>query len=1258
MSQNLTQLGYDLSSFFNIAVEGEGGAMQKLQAAISGELEPIRRLGYDLSDARLQSVALSLGIDQATNSMTQAQKAQLRYYALMTQVTTAQGDMARTLNAPANQLRILKAQLEQTARAIGNIFIPALNKILPIAIAVVDAIGRIAQAVARLFGFSLPEVDYSGLESASGVAGDLDENLDSASGSAKKLNELLADWDELNIIQSESGGGGGSSSLLTGGDDWDWELPEYDFLAGYVGNSVDAIKDKIEPVVSWIEGHISDIISLAEGAGAAFLLWKLGESFIPGLSISDSLLSNIGQVAATLAASALTIVLNVEFMSKFLETGDYGALAGAAGVSVVGSTVAGKLVENMLKGKPNAKSVGSFTSGALLTITGAIDMQMTLEQIQTEGFTTKNITGLLTAAGITGMGLSKVLGALTEWMGVSTSKANIAGAAAVMTVGLGLSMYLDNKAASIEGLDSGTDLATWMGEKAGSALSSALTGYSAGQLIDPKNKKLGMTFAGISMVLSSSVSLITNLSEDAVENNLTHEQIEKKLWDAVADAVKAGGGVGLTVASAAGPVAGVIAGVGTALILTITSYAKFSMDKLLVEIHDNVMPQWGDTGLTVDEVRQKVQDLFDFDIEASVSTLTVAVTDRITLKEGVGSAGMQLSGDLLQLEAGINADTSWTNIKNTLWGEGETPGDKSLIGQAQKLLDQDTATLKAYMTVAGFKDLGDDNSLLKAFTADQVLSSELSTAGEEFMRLFTQGIETGFDNLTDDITQRMYDLVTYITGLTGAIKEGEAKAGFESLIGDLMLTDLTKESASDVLNQYAQYREDLFKGIRDSRNASISGLEGKKSGLQYMLDNWDTIDHGDYTMEQVNELIQVIDKDIAELKAQDDNATVSRLIGETEAEFKQWLYESLFEEGSFTGYGMDTYSTWNQQTMRGYHANTGELPLFWYSIGAIEDYQAYLKNQYGSTDYTAKEFEALMGLEFYGQEFFNQIDDLFDEATAERVKAYWTNSMDMGTNHLNFSEYLAGWLGDEEMAQSLIDAYGEDALKQDVMAILFDQFREYWGGDIDLSVPGAGNAQTSSEFADLIDRIKSDIAESDLGQLMIDLQDIENYISVLTEETPGINVDTDPAITELKSLKTQIQDTINAITAANGYSVNVKTNYSVSYLPTIPQIHIDGMFADGGFPDTGELFVARERGAELVGSIGNRTAVANNEQIEYGISMGVRDANAEQNELLRQQNQYLRIIAAKSGRAVLEPSTELARTVKRAEEMRLKSEGV
>ena len=95
MSQNLTQLGYDLSSLYNIDISE---AMQKLQSGIAGEIEPLRRLGVTLDETTLQQIAYNNGINLSVQEMTQAQKSQLRYIAIMQQSGNAMGDMARTVN--------------------------------------------------------------------------------------------------------------------------------------------------------------------------------------------------------------------------------------------------------------------------------------------------------------------------------------------------------------------------------------------------------------------------------------------------------------------------------------------------------------------------------------------------------------------------------------------------------------------------------------------------------------------------------------------------------------------------------------------------------------------------------------------------------------------------------------------------------------------------------------------------------------------------------------------------------------------------------------------------------------------------------------------------------------------------------------------------------------------------------------------------------------------------------------------------------
>lgn len=298
MSQNLTQLGYDISSFFNISIED---AMQKLQSGISGELEPLRRLGYDLSQARLEQTALNLGVKESVANMTQAEKAELRYYAIMTQVTTAQGDMARTLEAPANQLRILQAQLTQAARAIGNIFIPALNAILPYAIAVVQVIREIANALANLAGFKLTEVDYSGVNNAAVGVGSLADNLDDAAGAAKKLKQYTAGFDELNVFAPNRGSGSGAGAGGAGG--FDFDLPTYDFLG-------DAVQTRIGEIQKMIEDTLAEITTIVSG----FMLAVGAILVVTGVNIP----LGVGLMAAGAVGLAATVGLNWTAMSSEL----------------------------------------------------------------------------------------------------------------------------------------------------------------------------------------------------------------------------------------------------------------------------------------------------------------------------------------------------------------------------------------------------------------------------------------------------------------------------------------------------------------------------------------------------------------------------------------------------------------------------------------------------------------------------------------------------------------------------------------------------------------------------------------------------------------------------------------------------------------------------------------------------------------------------------------------------------------------------
>lgn len=276
MSQNLTQLAYDVASYYNKSVTESVNA---IRSGFSGEIEPVRNLGYDLSQARLQAIALENGVTKSVNAMTQAEKSELRYIALMTQVTQVQGDMARTLDSPANQLRILQAQLRMVAREIGNIFIPMLTNVLPWLIAFAKAARQIAAALAALFGYKMNNIEWGSNITAG--AGNVSSALDNATGSAEKLKQTLAGFDQINLITQQSGGGSGGGAGAGGGLGLD--LPSYDFIGDAVQTRVEEIMKVIQPKVDWIVKNIDWIWEVVKNVGTALLLWKLSTSFLRDL---------------------------------------------------------------------------------------------------------------------------------------------------------------------------------------------------------------------------------------------------------------------------------------------------------------------------------------------------------------------------------------------------------------------------------------------------------------------------------------------------------------------------------------------------------------------------------------------------------------------------------------------------------------------------------------------------------------------------------------------------------------------------------------------------------------------------------------------------------------------------------------------------------------------------------------------------------------------------------------------------------------
>lgn len=548
MSQNLTQLGYDLASFYNIDFES---AMQKVQSGIAGELEPLRRLGYDLSVARLEQERLNLGIDKSVSSMTQAEKSQLRYYAMMTQVTQVQGDMARTLEQPANMLRVLRAQIEQCARAIGNIFIPILTKVLPIAIAVADGLRQIISAIAGLFGVTLNTPDWNAsIGSATSGTEDIADNMDSAVESAKELKRYLAPFDELNVLPDQSTGTGGSGSgtgLGTGSGDLGIELPGYDFLKNAVTTQIDEWKKKLEPLVSFVKENIGEILELITTIGAALLAWKFSVGFLNGIEALKALSGKELSMPLTIVAGGILTAtgFKIEFsgikdaIEKGLNSLNFGeiiagGLLGTAGMGVLGKGIVsfittafkgtavanaiangGKLISTGLIGA----AIGAIVAGIPMFVTGVYDAI-------TNGLNTLN--GLLIPAGtaFVGAGIGAMIGAIGGPLGALIGLV----VGAVVDLGIAIAQHWD------EIKETTVNLWNAIKEKT-IQIWNSITGWLSSKWNSIKTTAIDI-WSGISTAISNKWSIIKTDASKFMSNLLdTFKTKFEKLKQTITDAI-------------------------------------------------------------------------------------------------------------------------------------------------------------------------------------------------------------------------------------------------------------------------------------------------------------------------------------------------------------------------------------------------------------------------------------------------------------------------------------------------------------------------------------------------------------------------------------------------------------------------------------------------------------------------------------------------------------------------------------------------
>lgn len=192
MSQNLTQLSYDYSSLMNVDVST---AFDKIQSAMSGQIKGLKEYGNNVSVAMVKQTGLKYGLQGNVSTWDQSTQAIMRYITIMNNASNVDvfNDMARTINTPSNAVRILAQQFKVLRRAIGNIASVFATAVIPYIQVAVELLNKFASFVASLFGFKLPTIDYSGLEKGSGAMDDMADSAKDAGSSVGGATKKVKD---------------------------------------------------------------------------------------------------------------------------------------------------------------------------------------------------------------------------------------------------------------------------------------------------------------------------------------------------------------------------------------------------------------------------------------------------------------------------------------------------------------------------------------------------------------------------------------------------------------------------------------------------------------------------------------------------------------------------------------------------------------------------------------------------------------------------------------------------------------------------------------------------------------------------------------------------------------------------------------------------------------------------------------------------------------------------------------------------------
>ena len=412
-----TKLSADISSLFNLDYSS---VMKNLQSGLIGQSRALYKYGIDITNATLQTYAYELGLSKAVSEMTQAEKMQLRMIAILDQSKVSWGDLANTINSPSNMLRQFSNNLKEAGMVLGQLFIPLMQKGMPVINGITIAIKNLLTSIAGFFGIKLDLSSFG--QGFSGIEEDVDgttDSLDQATESAKKLRKQLQPFDNLNLITTPTDSGALSSGGIGGGIDLTQQI--LDATAEYERvwqEAFDRMENQAEVFSKKVEKALEPVKSLFQNIA-------IGDWFAVGQDVS-------------------TIVVGInEFLTRAIANVDWQSVGNNIGLFLSGIDFSqifssfGKLFwEGINAGIDQWKGIFEVAPIETTILTAFVGLPILSNAIKRLSPLITSISGLFAEGGIFGAG-----GLIAS---VSTPILAIAGAISLLAVGLGI-VYAKNE---------------------------------------------------------------------------------------------------------------------------------------------------------------------------------------------------------------------------------------------------------------------------------------------------------------------------------------------------------------------------------------------------------------------------------------------------------------------------------------------------------------------------------------------------------------------------------------------------------------------------------------------------------------------------------------------------------------------------------------------------------------------------------------------------------------------------------------------